>query len=239
MNYQVKLKVAVLFLLILGALVVQASQLLERPPESERPKPGYFEKQGYSRENSAKKLDPEVRQLLDATLKLYREPGLFINRKHALAVIGASVYERIVSPHKLFPEKKRLEFREDFLKEGIFSRPGWSGVYKFFGQPSRNSNKWYSQIRINVDAENICIDSRAVEGYLDLVLDPGLNRFLPGYVPPERIFRHEVSYARPWVDALYGNTPALIITFGRGCLRELVIAGEFLIGEIDDEKAYD
>lgn len=238
MSCKLKLKVILLFFVMAFAFSVSANQLIDLPSQNNRPKPGYFEKQGYPRNESAERLDADVRQLLDGVLRLYRESGLFTNRKEALKVIGAIVNDRVVYQKKSFPEKKRLDFREDFLKEGIFSRPGWSGLYLFSGQPTRGNNEWYSQIRINIDSKTVCIDSRAVEGYLDLVLDPGLNRFLPGYVPPERIFRHEVSYASPWVSALFPDTPSLILEFGNGCLRELLIAGHFSLGEIDDEAAY-
>lgn len=206
--------------------------------QSDRHQPEYFEKQGYSHEVAAERLDPDIRQLLDGVLRLYREPGLFLDRKEALKVIVAQVNERHWDQSKAFPGKKRLGFKEDFVKRGIFARPGWTGFYSFGGQPAVLSSKWYSKIDIRMDAATVCIESRAIEGYLDLMLDSNLFDILPGHAPRGRIFRHEVPYARPWAVSLSGNTPSILLNFSRGCLVGLIIAGGFSIGEVDHEKAF-
>lgn len=49
---------------------------------------GYYDKQGYPKEQSAAMLDPDVRALLDAVLRLYRESVLSTNGARALGSPG-------------------------------------------------------------------------------------------------------------------------------------------------------
>lgn len=201
-----------------------------------RKMPGYYEKQGYPKEQAAAKLDPEVRALLDAALRIYREPGLFTDRKRALEALGVHNTTRRYLQDK--PERSRYRaYIDTFAKEGLFARPAWTGLYSYQSTLTEWVDTWGGGFRINVDAKLECQDSRAVEGYLDLVLEPGLRGY--SHPPPDMIWRHEAGWARPSAKPLSNPTPGLSMTFSKGCFSELSLGQIFETKEINDDHAHD
>lgn len=193
-------------------------------------------KQGYPREQSAAMLDPAVRQLLDAALRLYREPGLFTNRAKALELLGVTQTSRrwrdtppVEGGHRAFVDT--------FAREGVFARPGWTGEYHYDGKLEVRPDQWWALIRIQVDPRQECQNSRAVEGYLDLVLDPGIKGF--AHPVTERLRRHEVPFAKPYAPPLSPITPSLSLTFNDGCLGELRLVNIFHFKDVSDDHAHD
>ena len=212
----------------------------QTPPQSWQPPvllpgtPNIYAKQGYPKEQSAALLDPEVRQLLDTALRLYREPGLFVNRSKALAELGVQNTSRrysLIEP----VEGGYRAYVDTFSKEGLFARPAWTGVYRYSGKIEPWLNDWHEAIRIDIDEKLECHNSRAVEGYLDLVLDPG------GRGSPHRrgnpIQRHDVILGEPYAPPLTPTTPALSLKFSNGCLIRLTIAGILNYKDISDDNA--
>jgi hypothetical protein len=197
--------------------------------------PDLYAKQGYSKEQSATMLDPKVRTLLDASLRLYRENGLFANRSEALKALGVTTTTRRWMPTK--PEEgSHPDYEDTFAKEGLFARPAWKGQYNYNGVSRMHPGKWHSVITVYVDAKKECHDSRAVEGYLDLMLDPGSR----GYVHPvpERLQRHQVPYASPYAVPLTPATPMLSFAINSGCLASLTLARLLNLKEINDDHAH-
>lgn len=195
-----------------------------------------YAKQGYPREQSAAMLDPAVRQMLDAALRLYREPGLFTDRAKALQLLGVAHTSRRWSDTQPVQGGHRA-FVDSFASEGLFARPGWTGEYHYDGKLEVGPNQWWARIRIAVDPKQECHNSRAVEGYLDLVLDPGIKGF--AHPVTHRLRRHEVAFAEPYAPPLSPITPSLSLTFTDGCLAELGLVNIFSFKDVTDEYAHD
>ena len=212
----------------------------QTPPQSWQPPvlppdvPNVYAKQGYPKEQSATMLDPEVRQLLDVVLRMYREPGLFSNRSKALEALGVRRTSRwynsipaVVSGHR--------SYVDTFTEGRFFGQSAWTGEYRYNGKREDRIDGWHALILISVDRKIECINSRAVEGYLDLTLDPDGTRS-PHYFG-DRNRRHDVILGKSSAPALSSTTPTLILTFSDGCLSELTIVKTFNFKDISDDNA--
>lgn len=193
-----------------------------------------YAKQGYPTEQSAAMLDPAVRQWLDAALRLHREPGLFTNRAKALQLLGVAQTRRRWSDTPPVDGGHRA-FVDTFAREGLFARPGWTGEYHYDGKLEVRPDQWWALIRIKVDPKQECHNSRAVEGYLDLVLDPGIKGF--AHPVTHRLRRHEVAFAEPYAPPLSPIMPLLSLTFSNGCLAELGLVRIFNFKDVGDDSA--
>lgn len=205
------------------------------PPAAQPTRPNIYAKQGYPKEQSAVMLDPDVRALLDVALRLYREPGLFTNRSKALQALGVEHTSRRWSNQKPVEGGYRA-YVDSFAKEGFFVRPAWGGEYSYNGKRDGRLEQWHALIRIKVDYAQDCQNSRAVEGYLDLVLDPGIKGF--AHPVSERLRRHEVPFAQPYAPPLTPITPSFALTFSNGCLTELRFANIFDFKDISDDNVH-
>jgi hypothetical protein len=214
--------------------LVQSAQ-----PEGHRRVPGYNEKQGYSKEHSAQLLSPEVRALLDAMLRFYTEPGLFTNRTKVMQVLGVNNSRREWDPRQAAEGGYRSY--EDFLAvEGLLSVKGWKGFYRYNGKREKWVNEWHSALILDFDSKPEgadCINSRAVEGYFDLVLDPGISG--SARTTPGAIWRHEFVLAKPGAKPISNRTPSLGMRFSEGCLISLDVGRIFELKEINDDYARD
>lgn len=222
------------------ALALATPLGLAQPSPSELPagqtqKIDIYAKQGYPKEQSAAMLDPAVRALLDVALRLYREPGLFSNRGKVLQALGVEHTSRRWSDEKPVDGSYRA-YVDSFAKEGFFARPGWRGEYSYRGKIEPWIEQWHAAIRIYVDRAQDCQNSRAVEGYLDLVLDPGIKGF--AHPVSERLRRHEVPFAQPYAPPLTPITPSFALTFSNGCLTELRFANIFDFKDISDDNVH-
>ena len=204
------------------------------PPMPRRPQPG--DKLGYSKEESTRLLDPEVRQLLDALLRLYREPGLFTDRRVAMQVLGVTD-QRVWSSTTGLQPGEPAHYANQFAKTGIFGRPGWSGRFAYFGWFRARGEEWLAEISIEVDRTQVCIDSRAVEGYVDLFLQTGLDG-RPHPLPVSRWDRHGI-FGSPYALPLGPQTPRFSMSFASGCLVKIVVGNLFKFTEVSDEKVRD
>jgi hypothetical protein len=193
------------------------------------------EKQGYSKEKSTQILDAEVRNFLDGMLKAYYEPGLFVHRPRLLAAIGILQTHRLTGEENSTPNERRF-YVDKFAAQGLFSRQGWKGEYAYTPanrSPGSRKDMWHSAVRVNLDQSASCIDSRAVEGYLDLVLKQspfGLSH--PRVLSP---YWHEGAYASLSAETISKSTPALGLRIGDGCLLGVSIGNSFNVKEIPDE----
>ena len=206
-----------------------------QPPVLPPDVPNLYAKQGYPKEQSAAMLDVEVRQLLDVALRLYREPGLFSNRSKALEALGVRQTSRwynsipaVVSGHR--------SYVDTFTTGSFFEQPAWTGEYRYNGKREDRMEAWHALILISVDRKIECINSRAVEGYLDLTLSPDGTRS-PHWNGRDRTRRHDVILGKSSAPALSSTTPALILTFSDGCLSELTIVKTFNFKDISDDNA--
>lgn len=227
---------------LIAAFVLLTSHAIahERPAEStaqQKNPPGLYEKQGYPKQQSAAMLDTEVRALLDTFLRYYREPGLFTHRANALSALGVQNTTRRWDEDKPVEGSHRA-YVDTFAKEGLFARPAWSGEYSYRGKLEKWLDDWASRIQINVNYKQECIDSRAVEGYLDLVLDPGITQTTRP-APERMLFRHEVPFARPYAKPFTAGTSSLSLRFSHGCLVSIISANIFNLKDASDEKAHD
>lgn len=192
-------------------------------------------RQGFPRDQSAAMLDESVRQLLDGILRLYREEGLFSDRAKTLRALGVTRTVRRWSDVRPAAGRHR-SYVDRFAAEGIFSRPGWTGEYAYTGEAAR-PDTWHALLTISVEPAQQCLNSRAMEGYLDLDLDPG-NRQLV-HPAPEQLFRHEVAGAQPYAPPLSARTPQLSIAISRGCVSRVQLAQIFRFEEVSDALSHD
>lgn len=205
-----------------------------QPPVLPPDVPNVYAKQGYSKEQSAAMLDPEVRQLLDVVLRLYREPGLFTNRSKALEALGVPHTSRWYN--SIIPvEGGYRSYIDTFTKGGFFERSAWTGEYRYKGRREGRMDGWHALILIGVDRKHECLNSRAVEGYLDLTLAPDGTRS-PHY-SGDRNRRHDVILGQSSAPALSSITPTLNLAFSDGCLYSITVVNSFNFKDISDDNA--
>ncbi len=200
--------------------------------EPKRPRPG--DKLGYSKEESTRRLDPEIRQFLDVFLRIYREPGLFTDRRSALALLGVDQFERRWhSRSNQMPDNEPTHFEDRLATQGIFARKGWQGYYKYGGWRDKGA-AWYASLGAKIDTKIECIDSRAVEGYLDLFLQTGIDQRVPP--APRELWNRHGNYGTPYASAIGPLTPLLGMSFTKGCLTDIAVYGAFNFKEIRDDN---
>jgi hypothetical protein len=192
-------------------------------------------RQGYPRNQSVAMLDPEVRQFLDGILRLYKEEDLFADRAKALQLLGVTHTTRRWSNERTLPGRYRHYF-DSLDSGGVFARPGWTGEYAYRSHGA-DPETWHARISITIDAAKDCQNSRAVEGYLDLQLDPGIRQQV--HPVPERLFRHEVDFAEPYAPPISHRTPVLILTISKGCMVGFQLARIFSFKEVSDARSHD
>ena len=198
-----------------------------------RPKPG--DKLGYSKEESTQRLAPEYRALLDGVLRLYREPGLFARRSEAFATIGA-VPGRIEVFTRSVPRRSETDqFRQHAVAQGLFAREGWAASYEYNGRETRDGKTtWHALLSIQLPYKQDCVDSRAVEGYLDLYLYPGIDGH--AHPVPSRLWdRHGIT-GSPFARPIAKNGPGITLGFGEGCLGNIFMGSRFNLEEVSDEQ---
>lgn len=217
-----------------------------RPPLIAQPKPG--DKLGLSYEEAVTVLDPEMRKFLDGVLRVYREPGLVGNRKATLDALGAKILRRNYFNTEGQP---RPTFREDFAPEGIFARKGWTGHYFYTGVEKRAPKPyglfepgdvlhWKFRIEMRIDHKvAACVDSRAVEGYLDLYWRPAYSQtFHKPNVLPSEWDRHGVV-GQMVATALTPIHPFLGVGMVGGCVVRIDFNRYINFEEMSDDQIYD
>ncbi|MCY1365563.1 hypothetical protein D9M69_524130 [compost metagenome] len=196
-------------------------------------------KLGYSKEESANRLRPEVRELLDAARRFYSEPGWLARRKEALALLHVTKVERIDHHRTLSDGSKDITFREYFKSGGLFDSLAWKGFYDYGGVVNGDPQQWEARLEIEVDDQKDCIDSRAVEGYLDVPINPGLWPPFFNPVPQERWNRHGEGTGRELVAQSSVPFAASIgMEFGGGCLASLRFSSRYDVNKVSNEEVF-
>ena len=207
----------------------------ERLALTAAPKPG--DKLGLLYDEAIKALDPDVRQFLDGVLRLYREPGLIGNRKVTLEALGAKVAKRNYFTSEGQP---RPTFREDFAPTGIYSRKGWTGYYFYDGVKSNLPNRWTVRIEIRQNPKtSTCINSRAVEGYMNLYWEPVFHQTAhKPYVLPSEWDRHGVL-GRMVASPLSPTSVWIAIEMIEGCLALVDFGKTINFMDMNNDNIYD
>lgn len=212
----------------------------EQDHESTQKKPPYRPKDGdnmgYSKAESIKYLEPEVQIFLDNILRLYKEPGLFANRREVFAALQTEAGVREELTHPVPRSSLTDSFRQYAVAKGLFARAGWSATFNYLGQ-EKNGTHWRIRLDISIPSRPACIDSRAVEGYLDLYLYSNLDG-KAHLTPPNLWDRHGIS-GSPFAIALSGLTPGISLGFVGGCLARITLAKGFKYEEISDVNIFD
>jgi hypothetical protein len=195
-----------------------------------RPKNG--DKLGYSKEESARRLSPQARAFLDAILRLYREPGLFARRREVFALLGTESGRREKLSHSIPRTSATDPFREYAARKGLFAREGWSAAYTYLGQEDGGA-RWRARLDIAIP-ERDCLDSRSVEGYLDLYLITGLDGI--SHPPlPEHWDRHGIE-GSPFARGISSTTPGISLGFVKGCAVRFTLSSGFKFKEVSDDN---
>ncbi|MGH8783776.1 MAG: hypothetical protein ACREYA_01565 [Cupriavidus necator] len=193
-------------------------------------------KLGYSKEESAIRLRPEVREFLDIARRLYNEPGLLAHRQEVLELLHVSKAHRINHSRTMSNGSKAVSFREYFKAGGLFDNGTWTGFYDYGGLADGRPQQWEASLEIEIDDRRDCIDSRAVEGYLDVPINPGLWPPLVNPVPPERWDRHGIGTGRELVTQSSVPFAASIgMEFGNGCLASMRFSGRYDLNRVSNE----
>lgn len=207
-----------------------------------RPKDG--DRLGYSKEENIKRLAPEIRVFLDGILRLYKEPGLFAKRREVFAVLGAEAGPMQSLNEELMPRKSPTDpFRQYMLPKGLFARKGWSGYYTYLGKeqegthwPPRPGPQWRATLNVNLTVDAECIDSRAVEGYLDLYLYANLDG--KSHLIPSNLWDRHGASGGPYAKALSFVTPGISLGFLDGCLSHIILGNGFKYQELSDDDVF-
>ncbi|RUR71926.1 hypothetical protein EJP67_33255 [Variovorax guangxiensis] len=195
-----------------------------------RPKNG--DKLGYSKEESARRLSPQERAFLDAILRLYQEPGLFAHRREVFALLGTEPGRRENLSHSIPRTSATDPFREYAAPKGLFAREGWKAIYTYRGRED-GGEIWRARLDITIPQSD-CIDSRSVEGYLDLYLITGLDGI--SHPPlPEHWDRHGVA-GSPFARAISSATPGIDLGFVGGCAVRITLSSGYKLKEVSDDN---
>ena len=194
-------------------------------------------KLGYSKEESARRLRPQVRELLAGILKIMDRPDQYMGRQAIYDALHVAGGKRVVRYAKMPDGTKDLHFREDLLPQGILANPAWTGSYFYRGRTQRDKQPGRSiAVEIKIGPERDCIDSRAVEGYLDLYVDPRIiARIHP--LPREAWDRHgpggHSAYAK-------GRNPlnGLRLGFIDGCWSYMEFSNFYPESEVADATIF-
>lgn len=196
-------------------------------------------KLGYSKEESAKRLRPEVRELLDVARKFYSEPGWLARRKEALALLHVTKVDKIDHRRTMSDGSRDTTFREYFKAGGLFDSLAWKGFYDYGGVVNGDPQQWEARLEIEVDNQNDCIDSRAVEGYLDVPINPGLWPPFFNPVPQERWNRHGKGTGRELVaQSSIPFAASIGMEFGGGCLASLRFSSRYDMNKVSNEEVF-
>lgn len=190
------------------------------------------DKLGYSREESIRRLTPEVRAFLDGILRLYKEPGLLARRREAFAALGTEPGRRRELDHPAPRTSATDPFRQYAAPEGLFSRAGWAAAYTYSGREALGT-AWRARFDIDIPSTP-CVDSRAVEGYLDLYLHTGLD----GKAHPvsKNLWDRHGAGGSPFAVSLGSTTPGISLGFVNACLVRITLGHGFTYKEISDDN---
>lgn len=194
------------------------------------PKDG--DKLGYSREESIRRLTPEVRMFLDGILRLYKETGLLARRREAFAALGTEPGRRRELDRPVPKTSATDPFRQYAAPKGLFSQAGWAAAYTYSGREAEGT-VWRARLDIDIPSTP-CIDSRAVEGYLDLYLHTGLEG-KPHPASKDLWDRHGAG-GSPFAVSLGSTTPGISLGFVSACLVRITLAHGFTYKEISDDN---
>lgn len=193
-----------------------------------RPRPG--DKLGYSREESIRRLDPDMRRFLDGILRIYREPGLLRHRINSLTALGVRATSR-----RYYKVKYDDQLYDTFVDDFVLADPAiptWSGMFIY--DPRLHDNSvWRAEITLGRGNNSQCADSRAVEGYLDLYLQPALDGY--DHLPGRRLWDRHGLFGKPYAEALNKDTPALQLFLANGCLTNVTLGQNYNRSELSDE----
>ncbi|WP_458765251.1 hypothetical protein [Cupriavidus basilensis] len=194
-------------------------------------------KLGYSKEESARRLRPEVRELLAGILKIMDRPDQYMGRQAIYDALHVTGGKRVVRYTDMPDGTKDFRFREDLLPQGVFANPAWTGLYSYNGRTQRDKQPGRSiEVEIDITPERDCIDSRAVEGYLDLYVDPRIiARIHP--LPREAWDRHGPGGHSAYVT---GRNPlnGLRLGFIDGCWSHMTFGNFYPESEVADATIF-
>lgn len=169
------------------------------------------------------------RRVLDAALKFFCADGLFASKKSILAELGLAEAEKRWSSHS----DMYLGYTETFSWRRESDATRWIADFKNYGRLGSGREKWAIQLGLS-PKQGLCLDSRAIEGYLGLPFDT-LSYTVPIVNQSDK---HGVG-GNYTVPAQSSYRPALLIRLEGGCLRQLLLRGAYYIKDIGDEEIYD
>lgn len=217
-------------------VTVQASPEHSGSVLPHRPKLG--DKLGYSKEESIRRLAPEYRAFLDGILRLYHEPGLFAKRREVFATLGTAPGKMEPRPAGMPRLSKTEWFRQYAAPQGLFAQEGWSASYLYRGREIKSGQTtWGALLTIRLANKQECIDSRAVEGYLDLYLNSGIEGH--AHPVPARLWDRHGIEGNPFSRAISSMTPDISLGFSSGCLVNVFMGNRFNFEEVSDDHVID
>lgn len=201
-------------------------------------------KLGYSKEKSAAVLSPEVRELLDIARRFYFDPTLLARRSELLRSLQVSSIKRTTFITRMPDGTEKDSFREDVTGGRLLGKPAWRGNFYYRGFDSIERTRWSGELALHFDEEGGCVDSRAVEGYLDVPLDPQLlgveNILHPRRSHDRKLGRHAPDGAGgPKARSPANRMASIRVGIVHGCLSELNLNSYFNLNEVSNEHVYD
>ncbi|MCP3022358.1 hypothetical protein [Cupriavidus basilensis] len=172
-------------------------------------------KLGYSKEESARHLRPDVRELLNGVLRILDKPDQYVGRQAIYDALHVKGENRAVFYSKMKDGSRDMGFREKFISDGVFSNPAWNGWYYYDGQNGPSRRGWGVRVEIDIKTEMDCIDSRAVEGYLDLHINPRIIEQIHP-ISRERWNRHGPGGHTVYAKTM-NSSAGLRLVFADGC----------------------
>ncbi len=196
-------------------------------------------KLGYSKDESAKRVRPEVRELLDLLRRIYYEPALLARPKEVLNLLHVNSVKRDEFRTTMSDGSIDQSFKEYFRAGGLFDGGYWRGYYVYQGFDNDiPRERWGARLEVELDRKLECIDSRAVEGYIDLPIDPGLWPPL-NPVPRERWDRHGVGTGSGLIArSPASSTAGVTMWFADGCLAAIGAGARFENKKVSNEEVF-
>lgn len=197
-------------------------------------------KLGMVREEAAALLTERQRMFVDGVRRIYTEPGVLIQRREALAALGAQaapVCRRPSTGADATTERQGEVLKTDALfSRNPFRRSRYMYSTTRIAPGDDNGRTWTVWLAAALETRGACLPSRAVEGYLDVPLS---SRVVKRKEPPQAWDRHGPGIHRAVGEQLSEQGPRMEMHIVDGCVTDMyfMFDSDFVAGEVSDEVA--
>jgi hypothetical protein len=193
-------------------------------------------KLGLPLEESKQLLSPEIKLLLDGVKRLYITPGLLANRNEVFKLVVGIPQEKTIHADSPGFKASRSSFLETLTHPSIASSDNVKSYYTYSTWRELPDEEYRIALDIRINWKTFCINSAAVEGYLDIALESGLPDSVHLTYGPNSFDRRKPGGHGPRAPGLTKNSPSLLIEWIDNCISSILLEGYWKVKEVSNEK---